>query len=162
MADPAGPLPGEPRRAEEEEEGSESSSDDGGAVGLDEYEDHYNPGGDDDDLEALMRQRAAELSIPVEEVLRMKTDAILSCPGCFSTVCSFGSQRHTRFRHQYRALLADNVTVHKDVVLDDPRGAGSGSDQYYRVSCEVCGSDVGLQDIQDRAFHFYQVLPSEA
>jgi hypothetical protein len=95
----------------------------------------------------------------------MRTDAILSCPGCFSTVCSFGSQRHVRFRHQYMSVLAENVVVHTDDLLSDPRGGGAGgaeTDQYYRVSCETCGTDIGLQDLRDHSYHFYQVLPSEA
>jgi hypothetical protein len=146
------------------EDESESESDSAGRVGEDEYEDHYEPRGDEHDLEELTRQRALALGITVEEVMRVRTDAILSCPGCFSTVCSFGSQRHSRFRHQYRAMLAENVLIHTDTVISDPRGrsARSVGDDYFRVCCEACGTDVGLQDVGDRSFHFFQVLPSEA
>lgn len=140
-------------------DGSESNS-----VGEEEYLEHYDPSGDAADLEELTRQRALALGISVEQVSRMRTDAILSCPGCFATICSFGSQRHVRFRHQFRSVLAENVVVHTDDLLNDPRGGSGGAeaDQYYRVSCEACGTDVGLQDLRDNSFHFYQVLPSEA
>lgn len=149
----------------EQEKADSGSSSDGSAsnsVGEDEYLDHYDPVGDADDLEELTRQRALALGISVEQVARMRTDAILSCPGCFTTICSFGSQRHVRFRHQYRSVLAENVVVHAGDLLSDPRGGGAETDQYYRVSCEACGTDVGLQDLRDHSYHFYQVLPSEA
>lgn len=160
----------EPVGKEESEDDDTSSSQDGGVVGEDEFEDHYDPAGDEDDLEQLTKARAELLGLTVEQVMRMHTDAILSCPGCFSTVCSFGSQRHARYRHQYRAILADNVVVHMDVLLNDPRASGvtgfhgRADDAYYRVSCGFCGTDVGLQDAagQQRAYHFYHVLPSEA
>ena len=146
------------------EEGKDEDESCSNSVGEDEYLDHYDPAGDADNLEEFTRQRALALGISVEQVARIRTDAILSCPGCFSTICSFGSQRHVRFRHQYRAVLAENVVVHTDDLLNDPRGGtgGAETDQYYRVSCEACGTDVGLQDLRDHSYHFYQVLPSEA
>lgn len=36
-----------------------------------------------------------------------KSDAILSCPGCFTTVC-IDCQRHERHENQFRALLTMN------------------------------------------------------
>ncbi|KAG8464828.1 hypothetical protein KFE25_010196 [Diacronema lutheri] len=151
--------------------GSESDDDDdGGVVGEDEHEDHYDPGGDEADLALLTQQRASAMGVTIEQVMRITTDAILSCPGCFTTICSFGSQRHARQRHRYRALLAENVVVHTDRLLPsaDPRATGGNvaahAGAHFRVSCELCGTDVGFQDAggDERAFHFTHVLPSEA
>lgn len=36
-----------------------------------------------------------------------KSDAILSCPGCFTTVC-IDCQQHERYENQFRALLVMN------------------------------------------------------
>lgn len=150
------------RKQPQEGPGGDESSDseEVGVVGEDEYEDHYDPGGDEDDLEQLTKSRASALGLSVAQVMRMRTDAILSCPGCFTTVCSFGSRRHARNRNQYRAELAENVVAHTD---EAPLDSAAG-EACYRVSCAFCGTDVGVQGAegQRRVYHFNHVLPSEA
>jgi hypothetical protein len=39
-----------------------------------------------------------------------RTDAVLSCPHCFTVLCRL-CQRHVQYEHQYRALDAENVVV---------------------------------------------------
>ncbi|GJP85323.1 hypothetical protein CLOP_g15430 [Closterium sp. NIES-67] len=54
------------------------------------------------------------------------SDAILSCPGCLSSVC-FDCQRHERFITQYRAVFAVNCQVNTSQELRTPSGKDGGS-----------------------------------
>jgi E2F-associated phosphoprotein len=44
------------------------------------------------------------------------SDAVLSCPCCFTTVC-MDCQRHERFQNQYRAMFVMNILVQWDNLL---------------------------------------------
>lgn len=54
------------------------------------------------------------------------SDAQLSCPLCFTTVC-LECQRHAKYYNQFRAVTGINVNVNYDVflTLDDVSGGGS-------------------------------------
>ena len=95
-----------------------------------------------------------------------KTDAMLSCPGCFALVCAL-CQRHERFE-QYRAVFARNVEVDEtsawrpsdDVKVEGVEGANSACDERYReVTCETCRTVVGVMD-EDEVYHFFNVFAS--
>ncbi|CAI5961190.1 unnamed protein product [Closterium sp. NIES-65] len=55
-----------------------------------------------------------------------RSDAILSCPACLSSVC-FDCQRHERFTTQYRAVFAVNCAVNTSQKLVMPSGKDGGS-----------------------------------
>ncbi|CAN0500019.1 unnamed protein product [Ectocarpus sp. 8 AP-2014] len=54
------------------------------------------------------------------------SDAQLSCPLCFTTVC-LECQRHAKYYNQFRAVTGINVNINLDVflTLDDVSGGGS-------------------------------------
>jgi hypothetical protein len=108
------------------------------------------------------------------------TDAILSCPGCFTTVC-LECQQHAELHTQYRAVFTVNCAVNPDAPMRVPtsrgaapsrkrKGPGSGSGEgggaeqqevMLPVCCEVCGTQVGAQDSEE-VVHFFHVLASNA
>lgn len=55
------------------------------------------------------------------------SDAQLSCPLCFTTVC-LECQRHAKYANQFRAVTAINVNVNHDefLTLDQVSGGGAG------------------------------------
>ncbi|XXQ31392.1 E2F-associated phosphoprotein [Plasmodiophora brassicae] len=88
------------------------------------------------------------------------TDAILSCPACFTTV-SMLCQRHERFANQYRAVFVQNVVVDENQAVspmdDAPLEPG---ETYCPVFCKVCRVEIGVRDA-DEVYHFFHVLPSQ-
>ncbi|EFJ44907.1 hypothetical protein VOLCADRAFT_64139 [Volvox carteri f. nagariensis] len=107
------------------------------------------------------------------------SDAVLSCPGCFTTLC-IDCQRHEKYHHQYRAMFVMNCAVEAEEGYDPTAGgqAGSGggggggggrrpkrargSARYRRVTCGVCGTEVGALEVDEELYHFYHVFPSNA
>ncbi len=102
------------------------------------------------------------------------SDAVLSCPGCFTTLC-IDCQRHEKYHSQYRAMFVMNCDVDEqpyDPVAHGGGGGGGGggrrpkrskpSAQYRRVQCAVCTTEVGAYDAEDELYHFYHVFPSNA
>jgi hypothetical protein len=86
---------------------------------------------------------------------RRKTDAMLSCPACFTLLCA-DCQRHVEYANQYRAMF---VTRHchirtTEVVMHE-------EERYHPVVCSKCDAAVGVYCIADEVYHFYNVLPSE-
>ncbi|KAH7366174.1 hypothetical protein KP509_18G066300 [Ceratopteris richardii] len=103
-----------------------------------------------------------------------KSDALLSCPACFTTLC-IDCQRHEKIVTQYRAMFVLNCKIvegKSQGIKDRKRkrktknSAQSGSsnanmaDNIFRpVSCSVCGTEVAVID-KEEVYHFYNVLPS--
>ncbi|XP_021750614.1 E2F-associated phosphoprotein-like [Chenopodium quinoa] len=106
-----------------------------------------------------------------------RTDAVLSCPACFTTLC-LECQRHDIYLTQYRAMFVTNCVITAKMVF--PQGskkrrkyrkarepveaeeASSTSVEAVRqVCCSVCSTEVGVID-KDEVYHFYDVLPSES
>lgn len=104
------------------------------------------------------------------------TDAVLSCPACFTTLC-LECQRHEIYLTQYRAMFVVNCEIKDKKVF--PRGnqkrkrnkkgiAGQAAEEssqsgeaVRQVCCSVCSTEVGVID-EDEIYHFYDVLPSES
>lgn len=111
------------------------------------------------------------------------TDAILSCPSCFTAVC-IECQEHATIHTQYRAVFTMNCEVETEADMRVPtrRGDGGGGSRKRRepggasagggggdagceeevmhpVRCAACGTQVGAQD-PDEVVHFYHVLAS--
>jgi len=129
-----------------------------GNVGAREARDFFDADADARDEAALVRAVGGPSAA--------KTDAMLSCPGCFALVCAL-CQRHERFE-QYRAVFARNVEVDEtsawrpsdDVRVDGVEGAKTqGKERYREVKCETCRTVVGVMD-EDEVYHFFNVFAS--
>lgn len=79
------------------------------------------------------------------------SDAQLSCPLCFTTVC-LECQRHARYSNQFRAVTGINVFVNYDVFLslDQVSGGGGGGggkrgrkQRASRASATSAARDIG-------------------
>ncbi|PRQ37084.1 putative E2F-associated phosphoprotein [Rosa chinensis] len=104
------------------------------------------------------------------------SDAVLSCPACFTTLC-LECQRHEKYVTQYRAVFVVNCKIGSDQVIHQkgtkPRKGKSGrqsseietvpagNQTFKHVSCLVCSTEVGVID-EDEVYHFFNVLPSES
>ncbi|KAI8463132.1 MAG: E2F-associated phosphoprotein-domain-containing protein [Monoraphidium minutum] len=160
---------------EEESEGGGSGEDEDEELAAarlplppDQVDALYNPGADAEDEEWADAQRAGR-----------PTDAILSCPGCFATVC-LECQQHADLHTQYRAVFTVNCDVRGGAPMTVPTqrggggggrrkrkepegggggGGGGGGEVMLPVCCGVCGTQVGAQD-EDEVVHFYHVLAS--
>ena len=117
----------------------------------------YDPELDDKDAAWVAKQRSGHAS-----------DAILSCPGCFTTLC-LDCQQHEQYHNQFRAVSAYNVVVDKNQPVDPAAGGGgkgrrakkAKASQYFKVVCAVCDTEVGAFD-DDEVYHFFHVFPSNA
>ncbi|XP_071491805.1 E2F-associated phosphoprotein-like [Diadema antillarum] len=112
-----------------------------------------------------------------------KTDAILNCPACMTTLC-IDCQRHEVYSNQYRAMFVMNCCIVRSEQLrypaskrkrwrkkrkhdegEDAGGDGGGSsasdELYHPVKCSICNTEVAVLDKSD-VFHFFNVLSSAA
>ncbi|PIA59502.1 hypothetical protein AQUCO_00400410v1 [Aquilegia coerulea] len=100
------------------------------------------------------------------------SDAVLSCPACFTTLC-LESQRHEKIVTQYRAVFVENceikneevVQVQSDKKLPKRKRGKNGFEaveigKVKPVCCSVCSTRVGVID-EDEVYHFFEVIPSE-
>ncbi|XP_001197735.1 E2F-associated phosphoprotein [Strongylocentrotus purpuratus] len=118
-----------------------------------------------------------------------KTDAILNCPACMTTLC-IDCQRHELYTNQYRAMFVMNCCIirseqlrypesknkkkkwrkkkrrHEETMeggeADEEEGSGAAGDELFNpVKCSICNTEVGVLDKQE-IFHFFNVLSSAA
>ena len=148
-------------RAPSSPSSSSSSQSLGGDVGARERREFFDADADDADARALSRASGGSSA----------TDAILSCPGCFTEVCVL-CQKHERYAGQYRAVFARNVCVVRESALvargderarDGDAREGSLSavgERFHEVKCETCREVVGVID-DDEVYHFFNVFPSQ-
>ncbi|KAK1380515.1 C-terminal [Heracleum sosnowskyi] len=124
----------------------------------------YDPELDDKDQLWVQKRRKGQFS-----------DAVLSCPACFSTLC-LECQRHEKYVTQYRAVFVSNCKIKNDQVaqpgIKRKRGkrgkggsetdAGSFTGETFKpVCCSTCSTEVGVID-EEEVYHFFNVLPSES
>ncbi|KAL5543113.1 hypothetical protein UlMin_010823 [Ulmus minor] len=104
------------------------------------------------------------------------SDAVLSCPACFTTLC-LDCQRHEKYLTQYRAVFVVNCKVGSERLLQQSmpkpkRGKrrreavesevdAPVGETFKQVNCLVCSTEVGAVD-EDEIYHFFNVLPSES
>jgi hypothetical protein len=100
----------------------------------------YDDQSDEKDIEWVKKHSGGVSDLP--------SDAILSCPACFVTVC-IASQQHEVYKNQFRALFVNNCLV----------ANGKGDDGYDPVICAICKTELAFRD-QEEVYHFYHVLPS--
>ncbi|KAL3785577.1 hypothetical protein ACHAWO_009411 [Cyclotella atomus] len=116
------------------------------------------------------------------------SDAVLSCPRCFTTVC-MDCQQHEKYANQYRAMFVMNIGVdwNKRMIFDDalgglkvvpplatneanrpdtvPHDSEHGSENekrelYYSVHCGYCQYEVAALDMSDEIYYFYGCIAS--
>ncbi|KAI8344755.1 E2F-associated phosphoprotein-domain-containing protein [Chlamydoabsidia padenii] len=115
----------------------------------------YDPLGDEKDEAWVAEQinKTAPKGSRKDQVAR--TDAILSCPMCFSPLC-YSCQRHENYSNQFRAMFVTNCKVNKKeryrYPMDDTPNEG-----YYIVNCETCDTHVAMMD-EDEVYHFFNVI----
>eukprot|EP00877_Chromochloris_zofingiensis_P005083 jgi/Chrzof1/14576/Cz09g08040.t1 len=124
----------------------------------------YDPDADDKDEQWVQATRQGRQS-----------DAILSCPGCFTTIC-LDCQQHDYHHNQFRAMFVINCSTNSDeqITTSMPKSQARRkrgrevhnlsvvpSETMCKVVCDVCGTYLGAQDAQE-VYHFYHVLSSEA
>lgn len=137
---PAAQSDGEapPAKAEALLEPDSSDSDSRLPAAADEHDAMlFDPDADDSDERAVAEARGGRTS-----------DAILSCPACFATLC-VDCQAHARDESRYRAMFVQGCR------LLDREGA-------YVVLCEACESEVGVYDEESELYEFEGVVASEA
>ncbi|KAJ2851671.1 hypothetical protein GGI22_005243 [Coemansia erecta] len=98
------------------------------------------------------------------------TDAVLSCPACFTQIC-FVCQAHARYSGQFRALsvvhclLTDEKFAFGKKNKSSPlepvdEGAAAQADPrnvFRAVVCAECGTKVGVMD-HENVYHLFHVL----
>ncbi|KAI8147370.1 E2F-associated phosphoprotein-domain-containing protein [Fennellomyces sp. T-0311] len=119
----------------------------------------YDPQMDDQDEAWVIKQ--IQKAAPPEKRNETSTDAILTCPLCFSTLC-YNCQRHEKYQNQYRAMFVTNCRVIKTEryrYKDRRKGAQEPEEPYYVVKCSTCDTHVAMMD-EDEVYHFFNTIPT--
>ncbi|XP_068646607.1 LOW QUALITY PROTEIN: uncharacterized protein [Aristolochia californica] len=103
------------------------------------------------------------------------SDAILSCPACFTILC-LDCQQHEKYPTQFRAMFVENCKIKNNQILREKEkkpknsrasiSSTNASDipetaaTFKPVCCSVCSTEVGVFD-EDEVYHFFNVLASE-
>ncbi|KAI8888219.1 hypothetical protein K501DRAFT_282927 [Backusella circina FSU 941] len=113
----------------------------------------YDPEEDDKDEEWVSNEIEKDAS-GVDGPLDDKTDAILTCPMCFTTLC-YSCQRHAKYANQFRAMFVRNCQV-----IKTEKYRSEGSDEgYFKVNCKTCSIHVAMMD-DEEVYHFFNVIAS--
>lgn len=102
---------------------------------------------------------------------RRKSDAILSCPCCFTTVC-VDCQQHSSIPTRFRAMFVMNSRVdlkEKRYPYKAPKRGkrklslkeSNAEEECFAVFCAVCNVEIAVFD-NEGVYHFFNVLPSTA
>lgn len=114
----------------------------------------YDPDLDDKDEQWVSKQIDNDSSRNTADVpLDEKTDAILTCPMCFTTLC-FSCQRHEKYANQFRAMFVRNCHT---VPGEKYKIPGDNDESYFKVVCDTCGIHVAMLD-DDEVYHFFNVV----
>jgi hypothetical protein len=105
---------------------------------------------------------------------KRNTDAVLSCPCCFTTLC-YDCQRHIIYKTQFRAMFvteACHVVRDRDVRRYKPKNKKNKrkaqnrknetnleEEVFFSVCCNVCETEVGVMEEKDEVYHFFNVIP---
>lgn len=147
---------------------------------------YYDPDIDKQNEQWMADKRCAFIpkQAPAEGVKdkKCKSDAMLNCPACLSTVC-LDCQRHEKYKTQYRAMFVLNCVIMHDQLLRyekkniskkrRAKGHASGKlvdfvpsadpsvgvEVFKPVQCHTCATQLGVYD-EDEVFHFFNVVES--
>jgi hypothetical protein len=110
--------------------------------------DHYDPEADDQDEIWVATHRTGWTS-----------DAVLSCPACFATLC-IDCQQHELYSNQFQAMFVTNCKVKEGEVLRAPpqvgerkRGRRRGSGEGESLASFRLLTDFAVCDVLDILFH---------
>lgn len=100
------------------------------------------------------------------------SDAVLSCPYCFTTVC-MDCQRHSKKKSRFRAMFVMNVGVEWERplvyneeldLLEDKKkepfitattcSVEKEGHTFYKVFCNNCRTEVASLDVDEEVYHF--------
>ncbi|KAG9441961.1 hypothetical protein H6P81_017815 [Aristolochia fimbriata] len=100
------------------------------------------------------------------------SDAILSCPACFTILC-LDCQQHEKYPTQFRAMFVENCKIKDNQILREKKRKRKNSGGsisltnasnisetaaiFKPVCCLVCSTEVGVLD-EDEVYHFFNVL----
>ncbi|KAJ0970045.1 hypothetical protein J5N97_022922 [Dioscorea zingiberensis] len=130
----------------------------------------------DQEPEAMDPQELDELWDCVSKGKKGHSDAVLSCPACFTTLC-LDCQRHAEYVTQFRAMFVTNCEIKSDKLPPQQKvkqmklknhsksrgnpqeDTETDDDAYRQVCCSVCSTQVGIID-KNEVYHFFHVLPS--
>lgn len=84
------------------------------------------------------------------------SDAVLSCPACFTIVC-YDCQRHEYYSTQFRAMFVENVRVLHHHTVRPIKGDEDPTQKFYVVVCNTCSTQVGVVD-EEEIYHLHHVL----
>ncbi|ESO91995.1 hypothetical protein LOTGIDRAFT_121667, partial [Lottia gigantea] len=137
----------------------------------------YDPDMDDEDQKWVDKQRKEYQPKSSNNKTKLpKTDAILNCPACMTTLCR-DCQRHDTYANQYRAMFVTNCDINYSETLKYPKEQGKkkkrkkkkGSETesrteedeelYNPVKCSECQTVVAVYD-KDEIYYFFNVLSS--
>jgi len=118
------------------------------------------------------------LKDPKSKKKTQESDAVLSCPGCFSPLC-YDCQQHDYYPNQFRAMFVLNCKVIKEEILtffpnqehkgkskngkrkrQENPAAEEEKEVYHPVKCASCGTEVAVMD-KDEVYHFFHVIAGE-
>ena len=88
------------------------------------------------------------------------SDAVLSCPACFTTLC-LDCQQHELFKNQFRAMFVMNCHVDSAAWVRPISGDEDSTASFHPVFCRVCATEVAAVEHETEVFHFFSVLPSQ-
>jgi hypothetical protein len=123
------------------------------------------------------QQQQQQQQLPLEQAKLLKprdSDAVLSCPRCFTIVC-MDCQQHDTYQNQYRAMFVMNIcltykliydTHSKQLVelssttrgktMDDHDGEGDADEIYYSVHCLQRKTQAAAAlDMKEEIYHFF-------
>ena len=169
---------------EEKDEKEDGDNDDKESLSTAEY---YDPDIDRQNEQWMSDKRSAFLPIQNltggnESITKSKSDAVLNCPACLSTVC-VDCQRHETYKTQFRAMFVLNCVIMHDQLLRYEKknvskkrrakghgggklvdfvhssGENAGVEVYKPVQCHTCQTQLGVYDM-DEVFHFFNVVES--
>ena len=137
------------------------------------------PNPDDTSFESTMKRLEDQSSIKLKNPKKKSkstkckprhSDAILSCPYCFNTVC-MDCQQHEKHQDQFRAMFVMNIVVRwESPLIYDSKSQGlvhmaeSNNEKvvipskapkvYYPVLCHHCSTQVAVLDMEEEIYHF--------
>ena len=69
--------------------------------------------------------------------------------------------RHEKYDHQYRAMFVQNCVINENKFLKEEKNDDCSLDSYlFEVCCSICKNNVGLYNIDEKMYYFYEVIPS--
>ena len=129
----------------------------------------YDAGVDDEDaawVESHMREGGGRSGLRLAP-----SAAVLSCPACFSTVCTdctkLGKRRSER--NHWRATAVCDCTVVAERLRPGAVTArqlppvvvrSAGKTEYRQVQCGYCATEVAVFEVGARAYLFYNAIPT--